>query len=163
VLYRNSPLDLEEFSDRVHFIDLPNSKESKEFKSTLNKGEALETKKLVLSLKSSSTKPLSIGIITPYKAQVNLLKEILPELKDHINTVDAFQGQERDIIIFNCVRNNHWGDIGFVRDQRRMNVAITRAKHYLFILGAAKTLYKDQVWSDMINDIKVNGTYKRVQ
>lgn len=44
-----------------------------------------------------------------------------------------------------------------------MNVAITRAKHYLFILGSAKTLYKDPVWGDMINDIKVNGTYRRVQ
>jgi len=65
---RKSPLDLEEFSDRVHFIDMPNSKESKDFKSTLNEGEALETKKLVQSLKSSSAKPLSIGIISPYKA-----------------------------------------------------------------------------------------------
>ena len=87
----------------------------------------------------------------------------MPNLKDHINTVDAFQGQERDIIIFNCVRNNNYRDIGFVKDQRRMNVAITRAKHYLFIIGSTYTLSKDMCWRDMINDIKVNGTYKRIQ
>ena len=86
----------------------------------------------------------------------------MPEFVDDINTVDAFQGQERDIIIFNCVRNNHWGDIGFVRDLRRMNVAITRAKHYLFILGSTKTLSKDQIWRQMIDEIRHNGTYKRL-
>jgi superfamily I DNA and/or RNA helicase len=74
-----------------------------------------------------------LGIITPYKAQVELLKSLLKDYEDDINTVDSFQGQERDIIIFNSVRSGK--NIGFLNDLRRLNVAITRAKHYLFIVG----------------------------
>lgn len=64
-----------------------------------------------------------------------------------INTVDAFQGREKDIVIFNCVRANKLntlqGSLGFLTDKRRLNVAITRPKHFLFMIGNAKTLQKD--------------------
>ena len=67
-----------------------------------------------------------------------------------INTVDGFQGREKDIIIMSCVRSNDNGTIGFLSDRRRMNVAITRAKHSLFVIGNSKTLNKDKNWREFI-------------
>lgn len=91
---------------------------------------------------------IDFGIITPYRAQVQFLRQLFrkdKELKPFrrfltINTVDGFQGQERDVIVISLVRANEKGDIGFLSDLRRMNVAITRARMKLIILGNAKTL-----------------------
>ena len=91
---------------------------------------------------------LDIGIISPYKGQVHLLRKMLR--KDSywkplrqlisINTVDGFQGQERDIILISMVRQNKQGQVGFLADLRRMNVAITRARMKLIIIGHSPTL-----------------------
>ena len=91
---------------------------------------------------------LDIGIISPYKGQVHLLRKMLR--KDSywkplrhlisINTVDGFQGQERDIILVSMVRQNEQGQVGFLADLRRMNVAITRARMKLIIIGHSPTL-----------------------
>jgi len=71
-----------------------------------------------------------------------------------INTVDAFQGREKDIIIFNCVRSNMLntlqGSLGFLIDERRLNVAITRPRHFLFMVGNSQTLHKSPLWRDMV-------------
>jgi superfamily I DNA and/or RNA helicase len=91
---------------------------------------------------------LDVGIISPYRAQVQLLRRMVKKsefLKPFrslitVNTVDGFQGQERDIIIISLVRSNDEGQIGFLRDLRRMNVAITRARMKLIILGDRSTL-----------------------
>lgn len=91
---------------------------------------------------------IDFGIITPYRAQVQLLRQLVrkdKELKPFkqllaINTVDGFQGQERDVIIISLVRSNAKGEIGFLSDLRRMNVAITRARMKLIILGNIDTL-----------------------
>ena len=91
---------------------------------------------------------LDVGIISPYRAQVQHLRHLLkhrPALKPHrraitVNTVDGFQGQERDIIVISLVRANDKGQIGFLRDLRRMNVAITRARMKLIILGDVATM-----------------------
>ncbi len=91
---------------------------------------------------------IDIGIISPYQAQVHYLRQLL---RNHpffapykelisINTVDGFQGQERDVILISLVRANDNGDIGFLNDLRRMNVAMTRARMKLIILGDASTL-----------------------
>jgi len=75
-----------------------------------------------------------------------------------VNTVDAFQGSEKDIIIFNCVRSNHESmvekSLGFLLDERRLNVAITRPKYFLMIVGNSRTLKKSDVWENMINYCK---------
>ena len=68
-----------------------------------------------------------------------------------INTVDAFQGREKDIIVFSCVRSSKEKNLGFVSDYRRMNVAITRAKHCLFVVGNAETLQVDKNWKALID------------
>ena len=89
-----------------------------------------------------------MGIISPYRAQVQLLRRLLKQNEFFkpfrrlisVNTVDGFQGQERDIIVISLVRSNDEGQIGFLRDLRRMNVAITRARMKLIILGDRSTL-----------------------
>jgi len=91
---------------------------------------------------------IDVGIISPYKGQIRLLRQMLK--KDRywrpfrslitVNTVDGFQGQERDVIVISLVRSNAEGNIGFLRDLRRMNVAITRARMKLILLGDRSTL-----------------------
>ena len=91
---------------------------------------------------------LDVGIISPYRAQVDYLRRQLRKLEFFrpfrglvtVNTVDGFQGQERDIIVISMVRANDAGQIGFLRDLRRMNVAITRARMKLIIVGDSATL-----------------------
>lgn len=91
---------------------------------------------------------IDVGIISPYRAQVQLLRKELRKREFFrpyrhlltVNTVDGFQGQERDIILISLVRSNDGGEIGFLRDLRRMNVAITRARMKLIILGSSETM-----------------------
>lgn len=91
---------------------------------------------------------IDVGLISPYKAQVQYLRQLIKRdafFKPFrslitVNTVDGFQGQERDVIIISLVRANEEGQIGFLNDLRRMNVAITRARMKLIILGDASTL-----------------------
>ncbi|MGM9759827.1 MAG: AAA domain-containing protein [Parabacteroides sp.] len=91
---------------------------------------------------------MDVGVISPYKAQVQYLRQLIkrdPFFKPYrpfisINTVDGFQGQERDIILISLVRANETGQIGFLKDLRRMNVAMTRARMKLIILGDVSTL-----------------------
>ena len=91
---------------------------------------------------------IDVGVISPYRAQVQYLRRLVKQKEFFkpfrhlisVNTVDGFQGQERDIILISLVRANDEGQIGFLRDLRRMNVAITRARMKLIILGDASTL-----------------------
>jgi superfamily I DNA and/or RNA helicase len=91
---------------------------------------------------------IDVGIISPYRAQVQYLRHLLKKREFFkpfrhmisINTVDGFQGQERDIIVISLVRSNDEGQIGFLQDLRRMNVAITRARMKLVILGNPATM-----------------------
>ena len=91
---------------------------------------------------------IDVGIISPYRAQVQYLKRLIKKRAFFkpfrhlitVNTVDGFQGQERDVVLISLVRANDTGQIGFLRDLRRMNVAITRARMKLFILGNAPTM-----------------------
>ncbi len=93
---------------------------------------------------------IDVGIISPYRAQVQLLRRLIRKREFFkpfrhlitVNTVDGFQGQERDVIVLSLVRSNDEGQIGFLRDLRRMNVAITRARMKLIILGSVDTLTK---------------------
>ena len=113
---------------------------------------------------------LSIGVILPYRAQVEQVKkrlsasEVLSQYTEHIdvNSVDAFQGQERDIIFISLVRSNSTGTIGFLKEYRRMNVAMTRARHRLVIVGDSATVGQDPFFQRMIEYIQAHGTYKSV-
>lgn len=93
---------------------------------------------------------IDVGIISPYRAQVQYLKKLIKKYEFFkpyrrlisVNTVDGFQGQERDVILISLVRSNDEGQIGFLKDLRRMNVAITRARMKLIILGNKDTMTK---------------------
>lgn len=111
---------------------------------------------------------IDVGIISPYRAQVQLLRRMIKKreyFKPYrhlisVNTVDGFQGQERDVIIISLVRSNNEGQIGFLRDLRRMNVAITRARMKLIILGSVATLTRHPFYKrlhDYVSYISVNS------
>jgi len=110
---------------------------------------------------------IDVGIISPYRAQVQYLRQLLKKrafFKPYrhlitVNTVDGFQGQERDIIVVSLVRSNEEGQIGFLNDLRRMNVAITRARMKLIILGNPDTLTRHPFYRKLyqyINTINKN-------
>ena len=109
---------------------------------------------------------LDVGIISPYRAQVQLLRQLLRKNEFFkpfrrliaINTVDGFQGQERDIIVISLVRSNEEGKIGFLRDLRRMNVAITRARMKVIILGDRHTLTRHPFYNKLYQYIKALKT-----
>jgi ATP-dependent RNA/DNA helicase IGHMBP2 len=110
----------------------------------------------------------TIAVISPYKEQIRLLKEQLlnfPELsvyanKISVNTIDSFQGQERDIVYISMTRSNNEGDIGFLADIRRMNVAMTRARKKLVIIGDSSTLAQLPFYSDFITYAEQLGGYQ---
>ncbi|KAF9970524.1 DEAD-box type RNA helicase [Actinomortierella ambigua] len=111
-----------------------------------------------------------IGVISPYKQQIRSLKEIFSryfgrEILEAIdfNTVDGFQGQEKDLIIFSCVRASSAGRVGFLADIRRMNVALTRARQSLFILGHADTLRREPIWGDLVADAEDRKLFTKVE
>lgn len=111
---------------------------------------------------------LDVGIISPYRAQVQLLRRMLRKSAYFkplrhlitVNTVDGFQGQERDLIVISMVRQNEEGQIGFLRDLRRMNVAITRARMKLFIMGDSTTMTRHPFYRKLYNYIKSLEYYK---
>ncbi|XP_052189720.1 uncharacterized ATP-dependent helicase C29A10.10c-like [Diospyros lotus] len=117
------------------------------------------------TLKSLGLGKVSVGIITPYKLQLKCLQREFEDVlkseegKDiYINTVDAFQGQERDVIIMSCVRASSHG-VGFVSDIRRMNVALTRARRALWVMGNANALVQSDDWAALISDAKARNCY----
>jgi len=107
------------------------------------------------------------GIISPYRAQVRLIRRLLKwqkyfrTLRSQISvgTVDGFQGQERDVIVISMVRDNDQGSIGFLNDLRRMNVAITRAKMKLIIVGNAETLSRHRFYAQLIEHFRTHGDF----
>ncbi|KAJ4913579.1 P-loop containing nucleoside triphosphate hydrolases superfamily protein [Raphanus sativus] len=121
------------------------------------------------TLKSLEGGKVSVGVITPYKLQLKCLKMEFgnalgqDELKEiYINTVDAFQGQERDVIIMSCVRASSHG-VGFVADIRRMNVALTRAKRALWVMGNASALMKCEDWAALITDARARNCFVEME
>lgn len=108
---------------------------------------------------------VDFGIISPYKSQVQLLRRLIKQSKFlkpvlpsiTVNTVDGFQGQERDVVIISMVRGNDEGRIGFLNDLRRMNVAITRSRMKLIILGDTGTLVHNNFYKRLIEHITQKG------
>ncbi len=110
----------------------------------------------------------SIAIISPYKQQISILKEQVehtPELQEvlphiSVNTIDSFQGQERDIVYISLTRSNAEGTIGFLSDIRRMNVAMTRARKKLVVIGDSATLASSDFYEEFINYTQEIGAYQ---
>lgn len=106
-----------------------------------------------------------IGVISPYKEQIQRMRrEFMRYFGGSItkfvdfNTIDGFQGQEKEIIIISCVRaDDSQSGVGFLKDFRRMNVALTRARTSIWILGHQKSLRKSKLWSHLIDDAEGRG------
>ncbi len=165
VLFREKGSELEHFV----FIDTAGcgftEKVKKETLSTYNKEEA---DLLVKHLSNNLSLDKSVGIIAPYKAQIELLRDLVMKnpafdaVRENIvvNTVDAFQGQERDVIYIGLTRSNEQNEIGFLKEYRRMNVAMTRAKTQLVIIGDSATLGRDAFYNSVIDYAQQIGGYK---
>ena len=97
-----------------------------------------------------------IGIVTPYAGQVRAIRDMIPEtMQDvEVRTVDGYQGREKDVIIFSSVRSNSDGNVGFLSDGRRLNVALTRSKRGLIVVGDPETLKHDENWNAWIDHIR---------
>lgn len=126
--------------------------------SLQNEGKLQIAKKL---LETESLDVFTTAFISPYSGQVAAAKEILPK-QLRISTIDSFQGQEKETIIVSLVRSNDDGDIGFLKDYRRMNVAITRAKVQLFVIGDSATIGADPFYNALLTYIEDQGSYKTV-
>ncbi|XP_066174450.1 5'-3' DNA helicase ZGRF1 [Sylvia atricapilla] len=127
--------------------------------SFYNMAEAHFTVKLIQSLIASGIEGAAIGVITLYKSQMykiqNLLSEVHSEAFEvkpvQVSTVDAFQGAEREIIVLSCVRTRQFG---FIDSEKRMNVALTRAKRHLLIVGSLPCLSRNRLWGRVIHHCK---------
>uniref|UniRef100_A0A8C5I3L0 ATP-dependent helicase RENT1 n=1 Tax=Gouania willdenowi TaxID=441366 RepID=A0A8C5I3L0_GOUWI len=131
--------------------------------SYLNRTEAANVEKITTRLLKAGAKPDQIGIITPYEGQRSYLVQYMQfsgslhtklYQQVEIASVDAFQGREKDFIILSCVRANEHQGIGFLNDPRRLNVALTRAKYGVIIVGNPKALSKQPLWNNLLNNYK---------
>lgn len=110
-------------------------------------------------LKAQDVTSDGIGVVTPYQAQLKLISDKMKQkhLENlSIRTVDGFQGQERDVIVFSAVRCNEHGFIGFLDDDKRMNVLLTRARRGMIVIGNKRTLEKCELWKKWIEWIDEN-------
>ena len=148
------------------FFNLRHSQEQSNKKSVYNSTECEAAIRLYARLKSQYPQ-LSlrgkVGVITPYREQKRrLAKSFDAQFKSdlvQVNTIDGFQGQEKDVIIFSCVRSNAEGNMGFLSDIRRLNVAMTRAKCSLWIIGDAQSLQTNDCWRQMLENASDRGLF----
>ncbi|KAL7077025.1 hypothetical protein ACQ4LE_003971 [Meloidogyne hapla] len=128
--------------------------------SFYNLGEAICATHQILALRQAGLQPSEIGCITPYALQTEKIKKILAANSNDsldVSSVDAFQGQQREAIVMSFVRNNNLEQIGFLKNLRRMNVAITRAKRQFFLIASSKVLKRNEGLNDLYNIVLKEG------
>ena len=149
----------ESIVDTICFYDTAGTGFEEEFGddggSLKNTGEADLVKAVIDNIEFKN----EIVVISPYSGQVKLLQEIL-DSKIKVSTIDSFQGQESEIVILSLVRSNDTGEIGFLKDYRRMNVALTRAKSKLIVIGDSATLSLDSFYQQFLDYIEQVQGYK---
>lgn len=135
-------------------VDYDGERHLKDSKSIINSLEAEVAIRLANDYLKVGLSEEDIGIISPYADQVKLIQDKTPV---EVKTVDGFQGREKEIIIISTVRSNEDGNIGFLRDLRRLNVAITRAKRKLIIIGNINTLKSNPTYARLIEFARENN------
>lgn len=141
--------------------DMEETKEE-DSESLKNTGEADIVMAYVEKLTAAGMRPADIGVITPYAAQVTLLRSMRSTdigSKLEISTVDGFQGREKEAIVISMVRSNASGEVGFLSDSRRMNVAVTRAKRHCVIIGDSETISKNPFLDRLVTYFQDHGEY----
>ena len=153
------------------FIPIEGVEEAdEEGKSRSNRDEAAKVLGVVNDLLAAGdVQPSDIGVISPYNGQVRELSRLFdlaggrepgqPYFGLEIKSVDGYQGREKDVIVFSTVRANERGEVGFLSDYRRLNVAITRAKRGLIVLGHPNTLRHDGTWRSYLDWVEEQSLY----
>jgi len=133
--------------------------------SKYNPKEAEFVRELIKKFLQNGAKEEHIGVITPYKDHEEYIKKLLSEdnISLEVKSVDGFQGREKEIIILSLVRANENEEIGFLSEIRRLNVAITRPKRKLVIIGDSKTLKINKTYENLINYVKENGLFQPIK
>lgn len=175
MLQKNTrPWHSERFFGPYRFFDVVGKHQQHELtRSLFNRSEAqivLEMVEHLMQALPSNEFTGRIGVISPYKEQIRTLKDIFSrkfgrQILNEVdfNTVDGYQGQEKEIIIMSCVRASDTGNVGFLSDVRRMNVALTRARTTLWILGNSKSLSRNKVWKRLLEDASSRGVVSEIR
>ncbi len=122
-----------------------------------NPGEAVLARELAYGCLNMGLDPTDIGIITPYDDQTDIITTEIEEDKIEVDTVDGFQGREKEVIILSLTRSNDNKNIGFLKDLRRLNVSITRAKRKLVVIADVETLSIHPVYEELFDQIEKEG------
>jgi len=150
----------------VHFIDTAGASYDEETEpngdSRLNPLEAELVVKKINELLEAGVSAEMIAVISPYSAQVRLLREMLSKSEIEIDSVDGFQGREKEAVIVSLVRSNQEGEVGFLADTRRMNVALTRARRKLIVIGDSATITSHGFYQRMVKYFESIGAYHSV-
>jgi superfamily I DNA and/or RNA helicase len=134
-------------------------------RSLSNEGEFFILREYIMS-QLEKIAGSEIGIISPYAEQVRLIRSQIQDDADlkkldiQTDTIDGFQGQEKDLICISLVRSNNNNEIGFLKDERRLNVAMTRAKKKLVIVGDFSTLSSNDLFVALIKHVEDHGSYR---
>lgn len=150
----------------MQFIDTAGSdcveQAESEGSSRNNPGEAEVVTRQVQDLLAAGVTPSEIAIITPYAAQARLLRTLIDNAAIEIDTVDGFQGREKEAIVISLVRSNTTGEVGFLADTRRTNVALTRARRKLIVIGDSSTLANHEFYRRLLDHFEREGAYGTV-
>jgi superfamily I DNA and/or RNA helicase len=127
--------------------------------SRRNPLEAALVAREVQALLSSGLSPAQVSVIAPYDAQVQTLRALLPFPDLEVDTVDGFQGRENEAVVVSLTRSNPNGEVGFLADIRRMNVAITRARRHLLVVGDSATVSSHPFYRRFVDHVTLCGGY----
>jgi superfamily I DNA and/or RNA helicase len=130
--------------------------------SRRNPSEADLAVRKVQQLLAAGVPASGIAVITPYAAQVRLLRSLLTIDGLEIDTVDGFQGREKEAVVISLVRSNSNGELGFLTDTRRMNVALTRARRKLIVIGDSATIARHPFYERLLSHFERHGAHTSV-
>ncbi|MDB5386712.1 MAG: ATPase, partial [Planctomycetaceae bacterium] len=150
----------------LRFIDTAGSsceeQAEAEGSSRENPGEADFVARQVRELLAAGVNGAEIAVITPYAAQARLLRQLIDDRAVEIDTVDGFQGREKEAVVISLVRSNAKGELGFLADTRRMNVALTRARRKLIVFGDSSTLANHDFYLRLLEYFELQDAYGTV-
>jgi predicted DNA helicase len=153
-------------STPLHFIDTAGAGYDEQIEpdgeSRLNTQEAELVVRKVKQLLEMGVKPAQVAVISPYSAQVRLLRKLLDQDDLETDTVDGFQGREKEVVVISLVRSNSNGEIGFLADVRRMNVALTRARRKLLVIGDSATIANHTFYHRLLEYFELMSAYHTV-
>jgi predicted DNA helicase len=154
----DAPLEVVDTSGRGFEESTPDGSDSKQ-----NEGEAELAAAEVERVLALGVAPADVAVIAPYEAQVQRLRQLLAARLEEgleVDTVDGFQGREKDAVVVSLVRSNEAGEVGFLGDVRRMNVALTRARRKLVVVGDGATVSRHPFYSGFFDHAQAVGAWR---